>query len=101
MPNKQPKSIRLNLRVPPEVFEELDRYAKRSGLSRTQFVLYGATLGCRQLDQIGFPLEYLTPEHLKAAVEASTNVIVDRAGGDQEMKKQIYGEVLEDEAREK
>jgi hypothetical protein len=97
MPKEDLKITRVNLRIPNDTFQELERYAKRSGMSRTQFILHGAILGCRGLDKMSFPEDYIKPELLQGAIEMVANKMMDQLGGPDEFKKFIAQEMSREE----
>jgi hypothetical protein len=97
MPKEDVRTTRVNLRIPHDTFQELDRYAVRSGMSRTQFILHGAILGCRALDQMSFPQDYIKAELLEGAIEIVANKMMDQLGGPDEFKKFIAQEMSREE----
>ncbi len=97
MPKEDVKTTRVNLRIPHDTFQELDRYAMRSGMSRTQFILHGAILGCRALDQMSFPHEYIKAELLEGVTQVVANKFIEQLGGLDEFKKFLAQEMMREE----
>lgn len=67
----------------PEVFDELDRYAKAAGMTRSAFMSLALLIGMRALARQIMPEQFLTPE-LLAKMQAAGFGLPEQSEGNHE-----------------